>query len=791
MPQTRASAILGAPIRGLKALTQAIFATAQSWGVMFGQQAVVQRKVGDGGENSIVVATLGWLQRNFTQAPIRVRQRDADDMLTPVLPGEQGAGRMLSLLDEPNPAYDWGALSKATVLSYVLDGNAYWQVIRNGMGMPIAYWWIPHTLIEPKRDEGSLEFITHYDYQPGGGIPVRLGLDDVVHFRDGLDPTNPMKGMSRVKAVLREVFTDEEAAAYTSTLLTNMGVPGIVVSPEPDAAGMGGVPGDDELAGVKAKFEQATTGGNRGRTIVMRGATRLQTFGFNPQQMNLRDLRRVPEERITAAIGVPAIVAGMGAGLDKATFANFGEARETAVEEALIPLWGDFARVIQKRIMPDFVGKLRRQMVVDFDLSEVRVLKEDQDKIADRMERLVTAGIAKVSEAREKLGLSVEDEHDIYLRPLNLIEVPSGPEAEETEQPDRTLEYRLVSLVNAGVITPNTANERLGYPPVPGGDELRVPETAAPAATSAEKHAARALAQRMKAAGVAPPAKPSTGVEVVAANAAEVKRLSRRQQAALIVALEQDQQALTSAFASRLEKRFGELGARAVEAWQAQGVEIAPVPQVEKGLKAGDETVLAPHEAAAAKAAVAAAEVDEWTQKVMTPEYARHYEAVARRTLSTLTSNLGIEIGDPDSVAVTVLEQHGKQIGLLDLSSQTREAMFQALADGKAAGEGPPAIERRIREYVTNGSRGSNVSARATRIARTETMHAQRVSTRTAYQASGVFDTVVAFDDRLGYGDPDCVARNGETYTFEQAEQEELLEHPNGTLSWAPGSVRD
>jgi hypothetical protein len=507
----------------------------------------------------------------------------------------------------------------------------------------------------------------------------------------------------------------------------------------------------------------------------MRAATRLQTFGFNPQQMNLRELRQVPEERITAAIGVPAIVAGMGAGLSRSTFSNFSEAREAATEEALIPLWSDVARIIQRQVLPEFVGKDRGRMVVDFDLTEVRVLKEDQDKIADRMGDLVTSGIAKVSEAREKLGLSVEDEHDIYLRPLNLIEVPSGPDAEETEQPDRTLEYRLTALVNAGIITPNTANERLGYPPVEGGDVLRIPENTPPAETSAAKHAARAHAARLKA----------TGRDM---GAAEVKRLSRRQQAALIVSLEEDQQRLNTSFAGRLEGHFAALGKHVAGVWQAEQAKAGPDTQT-KG--EADEEALAPHELAVAARTLEAAAVDEWKQKVLTPEYARHYDDVARTTIRTLTSNLGISVGDEDALAVRVLKDHGTQLGLLDLNAQTREALFQALADGKAEGEGPPAIERRIRQYVTDGSRGSNVSARAMRIARTETMNAQRVSTRLSYEASGVFDTVVAFDDRLGYGDPDCAARNGQTFSFEQAESEEQQEHPNGTLSWAPGSIRE
>jgi hypothetical protein len=45
-------------------------------------------------------------------------------------------------------------------------------------------------------------------------------------------PDNPRRGSSPLRSVLREVFTDNEAADFTASLLRNMGVPGLLVSPE-------------------------------------------------------------------------------------------------------------------------------------------------------------------------------------------------------------------------------------------------------------------------------------------------------------------------------------------------------------------------------------------------------------------------------------------------------------------------------------------------------------------------------------------------------------------------------
>jgi hypothetical protein len=45
---------------------------------------------------------------------------------------------------------------------------------------------------------------------------------------------------------------------------------------------------------------------------------------------------------------------------------------------------------------------------------------------------------------------------------------------------------------------------------------------------------------------------------------------------------------------------------------------------------------------------------------------------------------------------------------------------------------------------------------------------------------------MLAFDSQKGSFDDECDERNGQTFTFEEAEAETEKEHVNGTLSWAP-----
>jgi hypothetical protein len=153
---------------------------------------------------------------------------------------------------------------------------------------------------------------------------------------------------------------------------------------------------------------------------------KVDVLSFSPEKMNLKDMRRVPEERITATLGIPAIVVGLGAGLDRSTFANYAEARESAYESFIIPNQRRFAADLKSQLLPDFGDTAG--VAIQFDTSGVRVLQDDENAKAQRWINLVNGGLAMVSEGRNAVGLPVEPEHDVFLRPANLIE--TGPGAE-------------------------------------------------------------------------------------------------------------------------------------------------------------------------------------------------------------------------------------------------------------------------------------------------------------------------------------------------------------------------
>jgi HK97 family phage portal protein len=404
----------------------------------------------DAHTSSAVMACINWLCRTFPEAPLQVVKVDDE--------GGREVQRkhpLPRLLKRPNPFFSGKTLIKATLVDYIMEGDAYWAKIRNAQGMVIQYWWMPESLVEPRWNEkDATEFIGWYDYRPDPSKDrkVRLEASDVVHFRNGINPDNMRKGLSPLRSLIREVYTDEEAAAYSATILKNMGVPGVVISPIPNEMGVDMTA--EEAKAVKEALDAKTTGANRGKTIFLSKGVKVDVLAFNPEQMQHKEMRRISEERVTAVLGVPAIVAGLGAGLDRSTFANYAEAREAAYESTIIPMQGDFTNEYDAQLLPDFGNP--ENLETQFDNSNVRVLQEDENAKAMRWASLLQGGVVTRDEARTALGLPIETE------------------MEQEESGAKSATPILGYHIDSGVVSRNEARRQLGLPAEDESEDLNL-----------------------------------------------------------------------------------------------------------------------------------------------------------------------------------------------------------------------------------------------------------------------------------------------------------------------------
>jgi HK97 family phage portal protein len=373
-----------------------------------------------GVDSNVVMSPVMWVMRTFTESVLVVQRRDPDDARLWSIVDDHP---LEELIDEPNDFYDGDALWKATALSYLIDGNAYWLKVRNIFGIVVQLWYIPHWLIRPSWIQNDSTFISHYDYTPGmatpSGAPFKILPRDVVHFRFGLDPDNPRFGLSPLRAVLREVMTDDEAAVFSQTILQNMGVPGLFVSPKSD----GFKPTKEQAAALKEYLDEQFTGNHRGEAMVSRFPTDVVQLGFDPNKLMLPNLRDLSEERVCAAIGIPAAIVGFGSGLQSTKVgATMRELRRLAWINCLLPMQKTLAKGIDRQLLPDFVAQTRR-FRARFDESDVSAFQEDDQAFAARIQGLVTSGLLRVDRGQQALGLQVDQTQRVYLRPSNITVV--------------------------------------------------------------------------------------------------------------------------------------------------------------------------------------------------------------------------------------------------------------------------------------------------------------------------------------------------------------------------------
>ena len=90
-------------------------------------------------------------------------------------------------------------------------------------------------------------------------VEATIDPADVVHFRHGINPHDLRKGLSPIHGVLREIFMDLEASNFVASLLRNMGVPGVVISPKSGATAR-----SDDVEATKTWFQEQFGGDRRG-----------------------------------------------------------------------------------------------------------------------------------------------------------------------------------------------------------------------------------------------------------------------------------------------------------------------------------------------------------------------------------------------------------------------------------------------------------------------------------------------------------------------------------------------
>lgn len=699
--------------------------------------------VGDMLDASVVTAPVGWVQRALPEARLAARQRGNSGQII-----ERDDHPMLALISNPNPFYGDIALWGATAMMMLIHGNAYWLKVRSASGKVVELWFVPSWMMEPKPASDGSAFIDHYVYTPGNGAGrYYLAPEDVVHFRNGLNPRAPYLGLSPMDGVIREIFADMESSNFVASLLRNMGVPGVVISPK-----NGGMASPDDVEATKAWFKQAFGGDNRGQPMVMGAPTEVQPFGFNPQQMNLTEARDVAEERVCAAIGIPAAVVGFGAGLQQTKVgATMEEMRKLAWHNGVLPLARAMADELERSLLPDF-ERGNRRIELYWDTSDVLALQEDENRATERKLKEFQAGAITLYDYLVETGREADDSHRYYVRPFSVIEVPAKIAGTMQARP---VDAGARATAVAGPVEPD-ARKSLPAPEIPGRPNAPLLE-----------------------------AKNSEDWLPAGARPASPEAIARGER--FVIMLNRQENGLRNAFEGALTPAF--------ESWGDAASKVARDVLIANGFaekaRSGwptaslhEATFETKEDSRLIQQIIDLLNLDAW-ERQLSSIYQAQYLAVARQVASAIEES-GFGTSIPDPVMRRIIATGGTRAGLVDVPRQTRNAVFNALAEGRTEGEGAAALANRIANMIEGGAWG-NAETRARVIARTETKYAQNISTLEAGKGSGVAEFVV-FDGRFGEprSEASHIERDGMIVSAEDAQIMADNMRPNCTLSFAP-----
>ena len=364
-----------------------------------GAQFDYRREVGIPWENSAIMGCVNWVSRTFPEAILTVQRKDATSITGWTTDHHHPA---LDLLQHPNDNYTQAYLWAGSILSYMIDGNSFWHVEKNGFDIPIKLHYIPHFQITPRWPESGNVFIQDYMRRVGTDIQI-YKPDEIIQIYNGVDPNNTRRGMSPMASVLREVCTDNEASTAAAAIMRNLGIPGLIFTPEANAEIT-----QEQMQKFREISRLKMTGDRRGEMLTMPIPGKLDTFGFTPEQLAFDKIRRVPEERICSVLGIPPMVVGLGAGLERSTFSNMREARESAYESCLVPMWRTIAEQLGNKLLPMF-GEDPKNVRLHFDINQIQALSEDTSSKHTRIRLDFEKGITKLNEARTSLGYNYKD----------------------------------------------------------------------------------------------------------------------------------------------------------------------------------------------------------------------------------------------------------------------------------------------------------------------------------------------------------------------------------------------
>lgn len=345
--------------------------------------------------NSTVAAGIDWLARNWNVANLQVVRVDEQGIETPI-----PLHPALALLRRPHAQIGMTAFTGSVVRDLITRDTVWIEKVKNRIGEPIELrYWRPDKVGPLYPMDGS-QYLSGWRYQINGenyDVPVSR----VIFIRRYMNMEEDRFGWCPLQESVREIAALNESATYTASLLRNMAIPGLLLTPKGEFT----ISAEDAEA-VKLKVNDMIGGENRGSTGVLTGPMDINKISFSPEELGLSEIPKQLRASVLASMGLNTDVLGLNTDQSGA-YGSYAEAVRAAYVLGLMPLQALWADELTHQLLIDFedadeirLGKIK----FSWDYSPVEELDDREQISANRSIRLFAAGVTTLNESRDIVG---------------------------------------------------------------------------------------------------------------------------------------------------------------------------------------------------------------------------------------------------------------------------------------------------------------------------------------------------------------------------------------------------
>ncbi len=299
---------------------------------------------------------------------------------------------IIDLIYRPNHWKTHRNLFYETIFNKEMLGDAYWileGVNENGTlnRAKMKIYVAPSDKMEAIPNDK--DFIEGFVMKTGSR-KITYKPHEIVWFNN-YNYRNLYKGSSRLKIGENVFASDFYARRYNSIYFENNASPGTVLETDSKF--------DKDLhERIVAEWNQRHRGiRNAHKVTLLWQGLKLASSGKSPKDLDFINLIKLTREEIIALFGVPPAEVGI---FEYANYANAMVQKKMFWESSIMPIMMDIETTLNEITFPEWAPG--EEIWFEFDTSNVDALREDEDKKASTVVRLVRGSILTPNEAREK-----------------------------------------------------------------------------------------------------------------------------------------------------------------------------------------------------------------------------------------------------------------------------------------------------------------------------------------------------------------------------------------------------